>query len=74
MKRLSDHSRACIVCSHLSNVQDQKRAEILEMAVPSRSRLLYLDVRPPSHRQWSELRHTPSAQHPYELANQLQKP
>ncbi len=24
-----------------------------------RSRLLNLDVRPPSHRQWSELRHIP---------------
>jgi len=39
-----------------------------------RSRLLNLDVRPPSHRQWSELQQNPSAQHPYELANQLQKP
>jgi len=39
-----------------------------------RSRLLNLDVRPPSHHQWSELQHSPSAQHPYELANQLQKP
>jgi hypothetical protein len=39
-----------------------------------RSRLLNLDVRSPSHRQWSELQHSPSAQHPYVLANQLQKP
>ena len=39
-----------------------------------RSHLLNLDVRPPSHRQWSELQQSPSAQHPYELANQLQKP
>ena len=39
-----------------------------------RSRLLNLDVRPRSHRQWIELQQNPSAQHPYELANQLQKP
>jgi hypothetical protein len=36
-------------------------------------RLLNLDVRPPSHHLWSELRHSPSTQHPCELASQLQK-